>query len=477
MDNSIDAQASHIRIRFIQNGTTILGLQIIDNGRGLTADDARRAMTFGARRDYSPEDLGHFGIGLKAASLSQATAFEIYSRQKWAPAVGRRMDRSVKENYSVGVVDPGYAAERLDNVPGVELTSGTLVEWHGLKDVIHTSDAGELAEWRNTKLRSIREHLGLTFHRYLQRGGVEIMLDTFDIERNRTLPPLNVDPIDPFKDSIRQDGYPRKFLVDLPNDATCTVETHLFPPDLVTPTFNLYGEPGESRQGIYLYRSDRLLSGGYNWAGLRSPSKEYALGRMKIDITSENEPYIALNPEKIKPVYSADFIRAISRAYSPGDTPFDLDRYFEDLRSHQKAFKKPKRHEIHLVEPAVGLNAPVLSALDGLQDFADLESIDLRFVTLPPTELFRADRINRRIDVNADLMRNIYGTGTRLSNRDGQLLKTFLYFLLEGDFKVEQRWTGMREHRHRILNHVLLVALVEDFGLDCATNPAATKEN
>ena len=77
VDNSIDAKASHVRIRFVQRGTAILGLQIIDNGRGLTADGIKRAMTFGARREYGSEDLGHFGLGLKAASLSQATSFEI----------------------------------------------------------------------------------------------------------------------------------------------------------------------------------------------------------------------------------------------------------------------------------------------------------------------------------------------------------------------------------------------------------------
>lgn len=464
VDNSIDAKASRIRIRFIQRGTAILGLQIIDNGRGLTAEGVKRAMTFGARREYSSEDLGHFGLGLKAASLSQATAFEIYSRQKWAPAVGRRMDQTVSEDYSVGVMDPGAASERLDAVPGIELTSGTLVEWRGLKDIIHTSDQGELAEWRNAKLRSIREHLGVTFHRHLQRGSVEIDLDTFDVERERTLPPLQVDPIDPFEDSLKQEGYPREFVIELPNGASCVIEAHVFPPRLSSPAFDLYGEPGEARQGIYLYRRDRLLSGGHNWAGLRLQKKELGLGRIKIDLGPDNEHYIALNPEKVTPVYSADFTKAMASARTSGPSALYLDSYFDDLQRHHKVSKKSKRQEIRLVEPAVGLNPAVLSDLGDLQEFADFDPIDLRFVTLPSTELFRADRIARRIDVNAEVIRKVYGSEGRLSNRDGQLLKTFLYFLLEGDFKVEQRWAGVREDRHRILNNVLLSAFAEDFG-------------
>lgn len=188
VDNSIDAAATHVRIRFVQQGTSILGLQIIDNGNGLTAEGIKRAMTFGARREYEAEDLGHFGLGLKAASLSQAYSFEIYSRQKWGPAVGRRMDQSVSLDFSVGVMEAGAANERLEDVSGMDLSSGTVVEWRGLKDVIHTSDQGELTEWRSANLRSIREHLGVTFHRHLELGNVEIAIDTFDVDRKRALP-------------------------------------------------------------------------------------------------------------------------------------------------------------------------------------------------------------------------------------------------------------------------------------------------
>lgn len=463
VDNSIDAEATHVRIRFVQRATTILGLQIIDNGRGLTADGLKRAMTFGARREYGPKDLGHFGLGLKAASLSQATSFEVYSRQKWGPAVGRRMDQTVSRDFSVGVMEPGAATEQLDGVTGMDLTSGTLVEWRGLKDVIHTSDQGELIEWRSAKLRSIREHLGITFHRQLQAGGVEIDIDTFDVERNRAIPPIKVDPINPFERSLEQDGYPRHFVIDLPDGASCTVEAHLFPARLNSPSFNLYGEPGEARQGIYLYRRDRLLSGGQNWAGLRLPKKELGLGRIKIDLDAANEHYITLNPEKVTPIYSPDFTKAMERAHTLGPSSLLLDSYFADLQRAHKDSKRTKRKEIRLVEPAVGLNPTVMSRLDDLQDFADFDPIDLRFVTLPATELFRADRSARRIDVNVELVRKIYGSEGRLSNRDGQLLKTFLYFLLENDFKVEQRWNVVREDRHRILNDVLLAAFAEDF--------------
>lgn len=463
VDNSIDADASHIRIRFMQHGTTILGLQIIDNGKGLTAEGLKQAMTFGARREYDPKDLGHFGLGLKAASLSQATSFEIYSRQKWGPTVGRRMDQTVSHDFSVGVLDPGSANEHFDDVAGMELTSGTLVEWRGLKDIIHTSDKEELIEWRSAKLRSIREHLGVTFHRQLHLGTVAIDIDTFDVERNKALSPIQIDPIDPFEGSLQQNGYPRDFFVEFPDGTSCTIEAHLFPPRLNSPAFDLYGDPGEQRQGVYLYRRGRLLSDGGNWAGLRLLKKELGLGRIRIDLDADNEHYVVLNPEKIKPVYSVDFTKAVAHAHTLGPSPFHLDSYFSDLQRAHKDSKKTKPHEIRFVEPAVGLNPAVLSRLTDLRKFADFDPIDLRFATLPSNELFRADRTARRIDINVEVIRKVYGSERRLSNRDGQLLKTLLYFLLEGDFKVEQRWSIAREDRQRILNDALLAAFAEDF--------------
>ncbi|MHA7225575.1 ATP-binding protein [Glutamicibacter soli] len=463
VDNSIDSKASHIRIRFLQRGTTILGLQVIDNGLGMNASELKKAMTFGARREYGSSELGHFGLGLKVASLSQASSFEVYSRQEWGQAVGRRMDHSVSQNYSVGVSDETSANERLDELPGMDLAHGTLVEWIELRDIIHTSEVSELTEWRSAKLKTIREHLGITFHRYLSESNVKIDLDTYDVGRKKALPATIVDPIDPFSDSMKYKEYPQDFEIDLPDGTSCSFEAHVFPAGTATASFNLYGEQGESRQGIFLYRRDRLLSAGQAWAGLRIPKKDLGLGRIRFELDSTNEHFITINPEKITPAYSADFLKAMAGAHTSGTFPKTLDSYFSDLQQLQRESKKPKRKEIRLVEPSLGINPDVVSQMDRLQDFADFEPIEIRFVTLPPSELFRANRASRRIDVSTKFVRKIYGSKQRLSNRDGQLLKTFLYFLLEEDFKVEQRWTSLREDKHRILNEVLLAAISEDF--------------
>ncbi|GGJ49945.1 ATP-binding protein [Glutamicibacter ardleyensis] len=470
VDNSIDADATHVRVRFVQRGSNILALQIIDNGKGMSSVELKKAMTFGAKREYKSADLGYFGLGLKVASLSQADSFAVYSRQEWGQSVGRRMDQSVSSDFSVDVLEEGHASRKLDDVPGLELVHGTLVEWRGLLDVIHTSEIGDLIEWRTSKLRAIREHLGIIFHRRLQERKVCIDIDTYDVDRRKTLPPTLVDPIDPFEDSLERNGYPQDFIVDLPDGTSCKIEAHIFLPRLGSSSFNLYGEPGESSQGVFLYRRGRLLSVGQNWAGLRVPKKDFGLGRIKIELDDSNEHFISLNSEKIAPIYSEDFMSAMSKSHTPEQSARYLDTYFVDLIRLQKESRRTKRKEIRLVEPSRGINPSVISQLESLQYFDDCDPIELRLVTLPSNELFRADRVARRIDLSVEWVRRFYGLERRLNNGDAQLLKVFLYFLLETDFKVEQRWSPQREERHRLMNAVLMEAIAEDFDPSSSTD-------
>src|SRR2546425_1009351 len=70
LDNSIEAGAAHVDIVVEFDGASS-SVRIADNGRGMSPSDVREALRFGSERDYSREDLGKFGLGLKTASLSQ----------------------------------------------------------------------------------------------------------------------------------------------------------------------------------------------------------------------------------------------------------------------------------------------------------------------------------------------------------------------------------------------------------------------
>ncbi len=58
IDNSIDAGATHVLLRFLQSGRRITGLRVIDDGRGMDADTIDAAMRYGVQRAYGVADQG-----------------------------------------------------------------------------------------------------------------------------------------------------------------------------------------------------------------------------------------------------------------------------------------------------------------------------------------------------------------------------------------------------------------------------------
>ena len=109
IDNSIDANATEIHIEFEDTDYTAAGspggqgksvkykeglgfltgnrsyLLISDNGKGMTFGELHENLTRGSIREYEDYELGHFGIGLKDATLSQAYEVTIFSKKKGHP--------------------------------------------------------------------------------------------------------------------------------------------------------------------------------------------------------------------------------------------------------------------------------------------------------------------------------------------------------------------------------------------------------
>lgn len=79
IDNSIQAGADKIEINMEFNGDHSW-FQVADNGKGMTENELNEAMRFGTEREYSPNELGEFGLGLKTASISQCRKLTVASR-------------------------------------------------------------------------------------------------------------------------------------------------------------------------------------------------------------------------------------------------------------------------------------------------------------------------------------------------------------------------------------------------------------
>jgi hypothetical protein len=82
IDNSITAEARNVEVHFATEPRDYV--VVLDDGRGMTADEAREGMRLAGTScaaERSPYDLGRFGLGLKTASLSQCRDLVLVSKK------------------------------------------------------------------------------------------------------------------------------------------------------------------------------------------------------------------------------------------------------------------------------------------------------------------------------------------------------------------------------------------------------------
>ena len=171
VDNCIDAEATRISVRLLTKGERLVQVEVVDNGKGMDADAADKAMTLGHQREYGDNDLGHFGVGLKSASFGQSDVLTVWSSRYGAVPVGRRIRRAnFSKDFSCEVLSPDAATAVQDQrEKQIDFAWGTTVVWSGLRSTYHGANAAEAREWLSKTELAVRQHLGVTFHRLITK--------------------------------------------------------------------------------------------------------------------------------------------------------------------------------------------------------------------------------------------------------------------------------------------------------------------
>ena len=192
VDNSIDAHATYVLIRFVRHDGQLRALYVVDNGDGIRTDSIDDAMTVGRRRDYDDSDLGRFGLGMKAASFSQATSLTLLSRAVDSAPVGRRWElASDRRDFHCDVVTEAFTIEELGRNWGFPwLGHGTVVRWDNVTAFPASNDPIRVEDFISRTITAIVGHLGLVFHRLLKNDERVIAIDVrggrFRLRRNTT---------------------------------------------------------------------------------------------------------------------------------------------------------------------------------------------------------------------------------------------------------------------------------------------------
>lgn len=329
VDNSLDADAEDIRIDV---GHDLDGgwIRIADDGVGMTERQLEEAMRYGSSRSYGPTDLGHFGLGLKTASLSQGRRLTVATRstirgpiriRRWdLDAIARtdswQLERATARESSTVLTDPLVG------------TTGTVVLWEHLDRVLGVRRPGGDAAARRLEaaIHEISEHLAMAFHRFLAgdapgpplsihvAGARLVPWDPFSTDEplTRILPVQSL--------PIEHAGVRHEVLVQ---PYVLPAQHHFSSPT----AHEAAGGPNRwnRQQGLYIYRRDRLIQSG-GWNRLRTMDEHAKLARIAIDIPPGADSAFRINVSKMT-VGLPDGLRPQLRALIAGVVSLAQDVY------------------------------------------------------------------------------------------------------------------------------------------------------
>lgn len=309
IDNSIDASARHIQIDVdVVEGRHVA---VIDDGHGMTDAQAQEALRLaGVVNDDGARRLGRFGLGLKTASLSQARSLTVIS-QKDGAAVAYRWDIDhVRKSGSWNLL--ALEASEWSDLPFaphlLELDSGTLIVWEKLDLLL--GDTEEPGAFLAATIEPLAQHLGLTYHRYLERGH-----SVFQVVLNGR----SVQAVDPFLRSNPKTQFTPTETIQV-GENTVSFAAYTLPHQSGLSKSEKdradLGEGMRESQGFYIYRNKRLISRGH-WFGLAKMGELTKLTRIQVDIPRELDSLWQLDIKKSRTEPPASFKSYLKKMMDP----------------------------------------------------------------------------------------------------------------------------------------------------------------
>ena len=455
VDNSIDAGATHVLIRFVRSEGRLRSLYVVDNGCGITPDRINEAMTVGGRRAYGATDLGRFGVGLKAASFSQARELTVLSRAHYAPAVGRRwrLDESTT-GFHCDLVPESFAAHELDEERGVPRTGpGTIIRWDRVGGFPSTHDELKAEQYVTRTITAACQHLGLVFHRFIEDRRIVVVFDVQETGSTGPTSQVSVAPLNPFKyHRTGASGFPKELKAEN-GGVELTFRCHIWPPRSTAAEFKLGGHAVE-HQGLYFYRRDRLLQAG-GWEGVHSVDRKLQLARVEVEIDGDVETLFQMNPEKSKVQVRPGFSQACDDARAEDGSTFD--DYFDRAIGFYQEGNRRDRTRKPMILPGRGLPPGLKETIEREIPAARAEPIDIQWREFDNDTFFDIDRDEQIIWLNKRYRKMLLGDRHAGLN-DLPLIKTLVYLLMEKVFQGE--YWGSRDKDNLELWKSLLTTAV-----------------
>ncbi|MEV4329581.1 ATP-binding protein [Streptomyces sp. NPDC049597] len=456
IDNSIDAGARNVVVSFLRDDDRLVSLLVIDDGRGMDDEALDVAMTVGGRESYANDALGHFGAGLKAASLSHANSLTVISRTKRSSSTGRRwLTEQAKADYSCDIVNARYCQDLVDRYDGVIGWQGTIVRWDAVR-AFETITSGQTDRFLNDAIEKLETHLGLYLHRFLTKDSFNIDIVVEDVRTREELDHRGVEPIDPFGYRIPgQPGFPRRYTAPVEGIGNLEFTAHIWPPKSPLVPFRGIG-PLADRQGFYIYRNNRLVQAG-GWNGTRSAEQHHNLARVSLDLPSGPNGVFSLTVKKDGVNVTPAFARGLEKATDQAGNSFAAYLAAAQTTYRDAARRSTEVQRKEVIPPGKGIDPKLKRTLrDELPQLEGEDPITFRWDSLPLDVFFDIDREGHVVRLNKEY-RQAFNGDRRAGSNDAPVLKGLLYLVLEKNFRMG-RSSAQRDDEMALWNSVLLTA-------------------
>jgi hypothetical protein len=311
IDNSIDAGAKNIEVKYMENPEDgKLLIYIKDDGKGLDEIEIEDGYTIGAvQNNRKKNSLGKFGIGMKLSSLSKADVVSMFSKAKNKEPVHRTLSwEKIKKSQKVELLKNYQDSISIDMDKIIENNdwddndkSGTILLLTKIRKHYDTNSNSSKSD-HTKELKYLKSFISRTYEYHLKEKLISI---NFNHEFLKPIDPFYTDMVNSIKPRL---GYQEvKTFINF-KGSPIEMNMILIPPshyEKITihhsydrlkniEKFDKIPQPA-----IYIYRNNRLIScDGWANANNRTHHSSLYCVRISIKLNSSFDENCGLDPQK-----------------------------------------------------------------------------------------------------------------------------------------------------------------------------------
>ncbi len=331
IDNSLGVGAAETVM--VSTGINAAGdpmVSVADDGCGMDLDGLENAMRYGAARQTDPNSLSKFGLGLKTASTGFCKRLVVVSRTAemtqggaaaWDIDEITKAQKWILEHDAADDLQQEALTLALDDLAvwsGREVGSGTLVKWEKVDRLLQTKQ-GRPAKNADIilkkQVKELSEHLEMVYQRFL---------DPKDVRERTVKIILNGAELkawDPFAEGSGGEMMLEKAL-ELTDEAGAkfSAKMRVF----ILSRKDEMDDEGAwkvmrvslQRQGIYLYRENRLIDGP-GWLGTGASETHINNLRVELSFDAQLDHWFGVGIKKSGVQIDQDLLEMITDVLSP----------------------------------------------------------------------------------------------------------------------------------------------------------------